>query len=137
MKIKCIRNTIIRGEEYSLSYKTSSEVVKYGELEIGEDYIVMGMILKQGSLFYLIDSGRIISACPHILFQIIDHILPASWYFKVFAPDYHNYINMEAVWGYFELCFVDAHYEELIDMDEKAHSIYFARKNSQLSETKR
>lgn len=136
MKIKCIRNTITRGEEYPLSYTTSSDMVQYGALEIGEEYVVMGMILTQGSIFYLINGGRVISACPKILFQITDYNIPNSWYFNSFSPDYYNFVNMEAVWGYFELCFVDTHYEELIDMNENAHKIYFARKSSQLLEIK-
>lgn len=136
MKIKCIRNTSIRGEEFSLADNPYSDVVVHGELEIGEEYIVMGMLLKRGAIYYLINSGTVISASPYILFQIIDYAIPASWYCKVFTSDYYNYINMEAVWGYYELCFVNTHYGELIDMDASAHRIYFARKNSQLSENK-
>jgi hypothetical protein len=134
MIIKCIRNTSIRGEEYSFAYNPFSDIVEHGELEIGEEYIVMGMILKKGAIYYLINSGTVISASPYILFQITNHSIPNNWYFKIFTPDYYNYINMEAVWGYFELCFVDKHYEELIDMNRDAHRIYFSRKNSQLSE---
>jgi len=95
MKIKYIRNTSTRGEEFSLANNPYTDIVMHGGLEIAEEYIVMGMIKKKGAIYYLINSGTVILASPYILFQIIDYPLPASWYCKVFTPDYYSYINME------------------------------------------
>jgi hypothetical protein len=129
MVIKCIKKTIKREEEFSplLVYEDSPDI-ELGELEIGEEYLVMGMIHRRGGLFYLFNSGRVITVCPVSLFEVVDPELPVGWYFRAFTPDYYNYINIEAAWGYYELCFVDTHFEELIEFDENAHRIFFAHK---------
>jgi len=88
----------------------------------------MGMVMKKGYLNYLVDDGGVISVCPYQLFEIINHDLPSGWHFNAFTVSDENYINREALWGYRELCFVYNHYEQLIDMNEEAHRIYYQRK---------
>ncbi len=131
MIIRCIKKTIKRGEEFSpLLFDENSPDIELGQLELGEEYLVMGMIHRGGGLFYLINGGIVISVCPVTLFEVVSSELPVGWHFRAFTPDYYNYINIEAVWGYYELCFVDTHFEELINFDEDAHRIFFAHKKN-------
>lgn len=128
MTAKCIYNTgevLLRYERRPLG---TSKETRYGELEIGKEYLVMGMILKSGYLTYLIDDTGIISACPSPLFEVVDTWLPADWYFKAFRKDSDQFLNKEAIWGYYELVYDDAHYAKLIEFEEEAQRIYYQRK---------
>ena len=128
MKIKCLFNT---GEillEYSRRPLGTSKETQYGQLEINKEYFVMGMIIGEGTLDYLIDDSGIISACPYQLFEIIDNRLPSNWFFNAFIRSDDIFPYQEAVWGYYELVFDNSHYEKLIEVDEEAHRIYFRRK---------
>lgn len=128
MIAKCIYNTGRALISYERKPLGTSEQTQYGELEVGKEYLVMGMIMRNGYLTYLIDDSGIISACPCQLFEVLDNIIPTNWYFKSFTKDFPNYINQEAIWGYYELVFDDNHHEKLIEMNEEAHRIYFRRK---------
>lgn len=128
MKAKCKYNTGKILLDYTRRPLGTSAITEYGELEIGMEYLVMGMIMSNGYLNYLIDSGGVISACPYQLFEVTSSHLSSNWYFRAFTKEDNNYVNVEAVWGYFELCFIDDHYEQLIEMKETAHLIYFKRK---------
>jgi hypothetical protein len=128
MKVRCLYNT----GEILLDYQriplgTSIET-RYGQLEINKEYLVMGIIIGQGILSYLVDDGGIISACPYQLFDVIDNKLSSNWFFRDFKKSDDIFPYQEAVWGYYELCFEETHYEGLIDMEEKAHRTYFRRK---------
>ncbi|WP_430967044.1 hypothetical protein [Spongiimicrobium sp. 2-473A-2-J] len=128
MIVKCIHNTGVALLDYERIPTGLTQYTTYGQLEIGEEYLVMGIILRQGYLTYLIDGAGVISACPNQLFEVLDSKIPSSWFFKSFTKEYFNYINQEAVWGYSELVFDDNHYENLIEMNKEAHNIYFDRK---------
>lgn len=128
MKVKCIHNTGKILLDYPRRPLGTSQETQYEELEIGKQYLVMGIIMTNGYLAYLIDDRGLISACPAPLFEIIDNTIPYNWFFKSYSPDNSNFVNIEAVLGYHELVFDDGHFEKLIDMDEKAHLIYFKRK---------
>ena len=136
MKIRCIYNTgeaIRVYENKSLSKDElgrfgATALTKYGGLTIGNEYLVMGMLLGEGCLDYLIDHDGYIAAYPYPLFEIIDNKLPLSWFFKSLKNTDENYPYQEAIWGYHELVFVDNHYEKLVDVDEEACRIYFRRK---------
>ena len=138
MKIKCISKTgqsiiqytrkitpIKKGEytEFGCSLDT-----EYDELFIGKEYLVMGLILRGGYLHYLIDEDGRIAFYPYPLFEITDNRMPKNWNFNAFEIDNDIYINVEAVWGYYELCFEQDHFEKLIDMEKTAQQIYFMRK---------
>ena len=128
MVVKCIYNTGKVLLDYDRKPLGASEYTTYGQLEVGEESLVMGMIMRQGYLTYLLDSAGVISTCPSQLFEVLNNRIPTIWHFKSYTKDHFNYINREAVWGYHELVFDDTHYESLIEMDEEAHSIYFKRK---------
>ena len=127
MKVICKSNTGKALTGYERKPLGCSEITQYGQLEIGKEYLVMGMIMSKGYLSYLVDDG-VISACPYQLFEIIDNKLTSNWYFKAFTKDDDIYPYQEAVWGYYELCFDTNHYEQLVDMEENAMRIYFRRK---------
>lgn len=135
MEIRCIYNT---GEElraFENKPLSKDELGRFGAtghtqygLVIGKEYLVMGMILGEGTLDYLVDAGGYISAYPYPLFEVIDNKLPSSWFFKSLKNTDENYPYQEAVWGYYELVFDNSHYEKLVDMDAGAQRIYFKRK---------
>ena len=135
MKIRCINNTgkSIRPYEFKslkenrLGRFLSTEYTQFG-LEIGKEFLVMGMLYGEGDLDYLIDDGGYISAYPYPLFEVIDHRIPPTWYYKSFHHTDKLYPYREAVWGYYELVFDDKHYEQLVEAEQSALRIYFKRK---------
>ena len=135
MKVRCINNTgkSIRQYEYKSLKKEqlgrfgATEYTQFG-LEIGKEFLVMGMLFGEGAVDYLIDDGGYISAYPYPLFEIIDNKIPSFWYYKAFCCADEKYPYREAVWGYYELVFDDMHYEQLVDVEKVAYQIYFKRK---------
>lgn len=135
MKIRCIYNTGEDLRAFENKPLSKDELGRFGAtghtqygLVIGKEYLVMGMMLGEGALAYLVDDGGYISAYPYPLFEVIDNKLPSSWFFKSLKNTDENYPYEEAVWGYYELVFDNSHYEKLVDVDENAQRIYFRRK---------
>ncbi len=128
MKIKCLYNTGKALLEHLQKALGVTEYTEYGLLKVGKEYIVMGMLLGEGVLDYLIDDGGIISTYPYQLFEIVDNKISLSWHFRTFTKGDINYPFQEAVWGYSELVSDDNHYENLVEKEEEAHRIYFKRK---------
>lgn len=135
MKVRCIYNTGEAIRVYENKPLSNDELGKLGAtghtefgLIIGKEYIVMGMILGEGTLDYLIDDSGYVSAYPYPLFEVIDNKLPSSWFFKSLKNTDENYPYQEAIWGYYELVSDDTHYEKLVDVDDEALRIYFRRK---------
>ena len=136
MKIKCLYNTgkalrIYEDKQlksYELGRFGATENTQFNEIEIGKEYLVMGMILFKSYAAYLIDDG-IISACPCQLFQIIDDKINADWHFRLVRENEDIYPYIQAIFGYYELCFDEKSYEKLIvDKDDDATNLYFRRK---------
>ncbi|MEO7988567.1 MAG: hypothetical protein ABI663_03440 [Chryseolinea sp.] len=121
MKVKCIYNTGKAYENYRMpvGYSSSSQ---FG-VEIGKEYLVMGMSLWEGSLAYLIDDG-IPHLYPFQLFQIVDSRLFVDWHFRTFGVE----SQMGAIWGYYELCYSDGYYENLIEGEDSAVQLYYKKK---------
>jgi hypothetical protein len=70
-----------------------------------------------------------ISACPCQLFEIVDHSVNADWHFRLVEKEEVIYPFVQAIFGYYELCFDKKAYENLIvEKDEEAQRIYFRRK---------
>ena len=59
-----------------------SEMAEYG-IEIGKEYLVMGLITFQTYQAYLIDDSGFISACPCQLFEVVDNKVNSNWHFRV------------------------------------------------------
>ena len=137
MKVRCIYNAgkDLRAYEYKLLKKDelgrfgASENTQYGEIEIGKEYLVMGMIMFESYLSYIIDDDGFISACPCQLFEVIDDKVSLSWHFRLVEKNEDIYPYVQAIWGYSELCFDKKSYERLIvEKEEEALRIYFKRK---------
>lgn len=100
----------------------ASEYTQYG-FSVGEEFFVVGMLLTEGNLRYLINSDRLVGTYPYQLFEVVDTRLPTGWCFNAFPSN-----QKQAVWGYQEWCFDPKHHEALIEMDDDAHLIFFKRK---------
>lgn len=137
MKVRCLFN---KGEDLRIyEYKPLEKDMmgrfgatgfsEYNELDIGKEYLVMGVIVFQSYQAYLIDDNEFISACPCQLFEVIDSKISSSWYFRLIEKDESVYPFIQAVWGYYEFCFDRKAYENLIvEKDEEAMKLYFKRK---------
>jgi hypothetical protein len=135
MKIRCINNTGEALRAYENKSLSKDELGRFGAtghtqfgLTIGDEFLVMGMLLGEGTLSYLINDGRLIGSYPYPLFEVVDNKTPSNWFFKSLKNTDKKYPYLEAVWGYYELVFDDNHYEQLVDFEEEAHRIYFKRK---------
>ncbi|HZV68959.1 MAG TPA: hypothetical protein VFG10_05415 [Saprospiraceae bacterium] len=101
----------------------------YGEIENGKEYLVMGMIMFESYLGYLIDDNGFISTCPCYLFEIVDNKITPNWHFRLVGKEEETYPFVQAIWSYYELCFDKRAYESLIiEKTEESHQIYFKRK---------
>ena len=135
MKVRCIFNTGEDLRSYEKKSLNKEELGRFGAtayteygLTIGKEYIVMGIILGEGTLYYLIDDSGYASVYPYPLFEIVDNKLPQNWFYKALNNIDENYPYQEAIWGYYELCCDKNHFEQLIEREEDAQRIYFRRK---------
>jgi hypothetical protein len=137
MKVRCLYNTgeALRAYEYKPLEKEvfgrfgASGHTAYGGVDIGQEYLVMGIIIFETHQAYLIDDSGLISAYPCQLFEVIDDKVSPNWHFRPIEKDEAIYPFVQAIFGYFELCFDKKSYENLIvEMDEEAMRIYFRRK---------
>ncbi len=98
-------------------------------LELEKEYLVMGIVLAEKQLWYLIDEKGKPSFYPFQLFQVTETLMNSNWYFKLYNEDDGIFpFGKEAMWGYLELCFDNSHYEQLIDREQDALKLYFKRK---------
>ena len=137
MKIRCVYNTgeALRSFEDKTLQKAelgkfgATSYSEYNELDIGKEYLVMGIIIFETYQGYLIDDNGFISACPCQLFEVIDDKVNSNWHFRLIEKDEDIYPFVQSVLGYYELCFDKRSYENLIvEKDEEAQRIYFRRK---------
>lgn len=136
MKVRCISNhgKDLRSYEYEQMDKNifgrfgASAHTQYG-IEIGQEYLVMGIFIYQTYQAYLIDDNGFILSCPCQLFEILDDKLDPRWCFRTIDKDENIYPFIQAVLGYTELCTDRNSYEDLIiEKNERAIRIYFERK---------
>lgn len=137
MKVRCIYNTgeALRDYEYQRLKKTSlgrfgaTGHSEYGALDIGTEYLVMGIVVFKTYQGYLIDSGRLPSVFPCQLFELVDDNVNDDWHYRLIEKSEDIYPFVQAVFGYKEFCHDPMSYEKLIvDIDEEALQIYFDRK---------
>lgn len=106
----------------------ASAYTRYG-VEIGREYLVMGIIIYQTYQAYLIDDDGLIFSYPCQLFEILDGKLISSWHFRIVGEDEDIYPFVQAILGYLELCSDKKSYINLIiEKDVYARQIYFKRK---------
>ena len=89
----------------------------------------MGLIFFETYQAYLIDDKGFISACPCQLFEVIDSKVNSNWHFRLIEKDEDIYPFVQAICGYYELCYDKKAYENIIvEKDEESQRIYFRRK---------
>ena len=99
----------------------------YG-LEIGKEYLVMGMLTfkKSNNLYFLIDENGRPSWFPFQIFDILNNELPDNWFVKVnINNEYVDYFNLI---GFAELCNKEDFFNQLLERDEEVMRVYFRRK---------
>lgn len=137
MKIRCINNTGLSLRPYEYESITNQEVfgrfgvsamAEYG-IEIGREYLVMGLITFKTYQAYLIDNNGFIFTCPCQLFEVIDSKVNSNWHFRLIEKNEDIYPFVQAVLGYPELCSDKKAYENLIiEMEKNTQRTYFRRK---------
>ncbi|WP_439580838.1 hypothetical protein [Dyadobacter bucti] len=137
MKIRCISNTGMTLRSYEYEPITNKEVFgrfgisemgEYG-IEIGKEYLVMGLIVFQIYQAYLVDDNGHVSTYPCQLFEVLDDKVNLNWHFRLTEKEEDIYPFVQAIFGYSELCSDKKAYENLIiEMKEDALRIYFRRK---------
>jgi hypothetical protein len=135
MRIRCIHNTgeALRAFEKvpirkeALGRFGATGYTQFG-LTYGNEFLVMGMILSEGDLYYLVDDGGHVFSYPYPLFEVIDNKLPSNWFFRARSGSDNLYPYLEATWGYMEFVFDDSHINKLLERDDSACIIYFQRK---------
>jgi len=137
MKIRCIYNTgeALRTYEYGYLNKDTlgrfgaTGYSEYNELDLGKEYLVMGLIIFETYQAYLIDNDGFISACPCQLFEVMDNRINANWHFRSIEKDEDIYPFIQAICGYYELCYDKKSYENLIvEKEESSLHTYYKRK---------
>ncbi|UOY06614.1 hypothetical protein L0P88_22160 [Muricauda sp. SCSIO 64092] len=137
MKVRCIHNSGEALRAYENKQLNKDEIgrfgatgyTEYGEVEIGKEYLVMGIIVFETYQAYLIDDDGFISACPCQLFEVLDDKVGTNWSFRLIDKDESAYPSIQAIIGYPELCSDKEAYENLIiEKKEVAQRIYFKRK---------
>lgn len=137
MKVRCINNTgeFLRPfenkslEKDMLGRFGTTGYSEYNELDIGNEYLVMGIIIFETYQAYLIDDNGLISACPCQLFEVIDNNINSNWHFRITEKNEDIYPFIQSIFGYHELCSDENAYENLIvEKEEEAKQIYFKRK---------
>ena len=124
MKIICKYNTgdIFRENELPIGFFSSTIY----NLEVEREYLVMGIMMSEKFIFYLVDEDGKPYWYPSKLFQVSDNKVSSSWYFKKFTED--DSIDIDAICGYFELCNQENYLGQLMERDDSAMSIYFKQK---------
>ncbi len=137
MKVRCLYN---KGEALRIyEYKPLREDMigrfgatgysEYNGLDIGAEYLVMGLIIFETYQAYLIDSNGFISASPCQLFDVIDEKTSPNWNLRTIDKNEDVYPFIQMIIGYPELCSDKKAYEKLIvEKEEEAQRIYFRRK---------
>ena len=137
MRVRCLYNTgdALRPFEYESLMKEMlgrfgvTGYSKFGELDLGKQYLVMGVIVFKTYQAYLIDDGRAVSACPCQLFEVLDDRTNPNWHFRIIEKDEDVYPFVQALFGYYELCHDRKSYENLIvEKDEASLRTYFRQK---------
>ena len=138
MRVRCINNrgNFLRQYEYKelkmdmIGRFGASGYSEYNQLEIGQEYLVMGIIIFRTYQAYLTDDNGFIFACPCQLFEVIDDKINVDWHFRLIDKDENIYPFIQAIFGYYELCSDKKAYENLIvEKESEAQQIYFRRKN--------
>lgn len=137
MKIRCINNEGKDLRQYE--FQTINDDVygrfgvtalsSYSELDIGREYLVMGIIIFESYQAYLIDTNGFIGTYPCQLFEILENTVNSDWHFRMVDREESIYPFIQSLFGYPELCSDKEAYQNLIvERQDDAQRIYFSRK---------
>ena len=126
MKVICKKNTA-KGLNLEEVKTLFIDEYRY-RLEIGREYVVMGIVTYKNSNcpYYLIDHDGRPDWFPYVLFDVIDNSLPENWYIRVFNKGEAG--NLFTLIGFDELCNDDDFHDALLNRDETAMKIYRERR---------
>ncbi|AOM77213.1 hypothetical protein [Pedobacter steynii] len=136
MKVKCLyktgfdlrpyENKQLLNEQFGRFGASGNSI--YGGITIGQEYLVMGIVVFENYQGYLVDEG-LISVCPCQLFEVTDEKVSANWHIRTIEKDEDIYPYIQMVIGYPEFCSDKMAYDKLIvEKEEEAQRIYFRRK---------
>ncbi len=137
MKVRCICQTAKSLKSYEHPPILQNDVFgRFGvtelheyEVEVGKEYLVLGIIIFNTHQAYLIDENGLISTFPCQLFELVDMRINANWFFRLVEKNEQIYPYVQAIFGYEELCKdVNSYMNLLVEMDEDAKQKYFKRK---------
>ena len=136
MIVRCLNNTGQALSPFEYTDLVPSQFGRFGasaftayDLEVGKDYLVMGILVFKTYQGYLVDDNGSIQVVPCQLFEVVDSSTPSSWHFRLIDKEEEIYPYVQSIFGYFELCYDTRGYEDLIvEMTEQAQRIYFRRK---------
>ena len=125
MKVKCIYNKLV-----DLSIETREkigiELKSLYPIDVDEEFNVYGQFVdKKGIIHYLVASEHRMynpDWFPSELFEIIDKSIPTNWYFTEVSNS-----NIVAIWGFYELVYDRDFFDNLIEGDYEAISIFLKR----------
>lgn len=125
MKVKCIANSGVVYKNYKMpdGFFVSSEFA----IEIDKNYLVLGMLLSEGIISYLIDEDGVPRFLPFQLFEVIEKEMSDDWHFKVYSNFSPYYPYRQAIWGY-EALLNDDYLDSLLEREDDALSVYFQNK---------
>ena len=75
-------------------------------------------------LLLLMDEYQLPNWFPADLFSIDEPHLPENWSFKMCINAEHG---LQAVWGYEELIFDEAHHDDLLERDPEALRVFYEK----------
>lgn len=107
----------------------STEYTIFNEVQVGKEYLVMGIVIFENYQSYLIDDGENVFTKPCQLFEVIDSEIGSDWHFRLIGIDENIYPFVQAVFGYYEFCAEGRSYEGLVvENDSEFLKIYFEKK---------
>ena len=125
MTVKCIANNGKAFIDYEIKPAFTSEQTVYGGLDVDENYAVMALCEYENNIYYLVDS-HVIGFYPYQLFEVVDNKVPSEWFFNINRRI--DSVYMKYIFGYYEICFSNEHYNNLLEQDEGAIALFFIRR---------
>jgi hypothetical protein len=135
MKIKCVSNLALILNEYEYQNILPNQFGRFDvshkheyPIEIGKEYLVMGIVIFKEYVSYLIDDSFVFTA-PCYLFETVDASLNTNWQFRCIKKKEKIYPFIQAIFGYEEFCLDVNSYEDLIcNKTDESLVVYFKRK---------
>lgn len=131
MKVKAIGASGRDLSKRSLGISPYHHMEEEFQLNIGDTYVVYGISMFLETIQYLTFDkwGNAPFWHPAELFEIVDNRLPPEWYYEFYGyNDKSTDLLLNALWGYKELVLDADHYDQLIEREPDAMSIFDQRR---------